>query len=82
MSVSVGTEYRGTKLKVVYHEYDSDKGGLDFGSELDIDVAHRLSEEISIGMQYADYSSKDASLTPGSSLTDTRKFWFWMSFNF
>ena len=75
---SYGTTVGRTKIKAVYHDFEADHGNLDFGSELDLDAVFPVCENMAIGARYANYMAKDNSTA--FNLTDTNKFWFWMSF--
>jgi len=60
----------GLKASVTYHEFDSDKGGLDYGSEWDASLGFKLGP---VGMlaKYAKYDADGFSV-------DTDKFWLWV----
>ena len=44
----------------VYHDYSSDEGGLDFGSEIDAVVATKLTKKLGLLFKFADYKQGDA----------------------
>jgi len=78
MSVSVSGKLAGVKLMAVYHEFEADEesnGVDDLGSELDLLVAKKFSENYSAGIKYAMYSEGDIK-------TDTDKGWLWVSAKF
>ncbi len=58
----------GLKLTGVYHDFSSDFGGMDYGSEIDLMVARKFGEHYSGMIKFADYSSDGYSV-------DTTKFW-------
>jgi hypothetical protein len=60
-------------MEAIYHDFDSDKQSLDFGSELNLSATTKLSERYTLGANYADYSSGD----PSSNKSDVQKFWLW-----
>ena len=44
----------------VYHEFDSNEGGLDFGSEIDAVVATKIAKKVGLVFKYANYKQGDA----------------------
>ena len=58
--------------KAVYHDFDADRGGADYGSELDFSLAHPLAWGITGKLEYADYDSDGFA-------ADTRKVWLTLS---
>ena len=60
----------GVKLLGVYHLYSADKGGTDYGSEINLLAAKKLSQHYSVGVKYAGYDADTVSV-------DTDKFWVW-----
>lgn len=61
----------GAKLVVVYHDFETDKGSLDAGNELDILLEKTFKEHYTLGVKYADYNADKEY----ASLVDTEKFW-------
>lgn len=57
----------GLKAAVTYHEFDSDKGGIDYGSEWDALIGFKLGP-VGIVAKYANYNAKALAV-------DTEKFW-------
>ncbi|MEP6342602.1 MAG: major outer membrane protein [Maricaulaceae bacterium] len=43
----------------VYHDFDSNKGGIDFGSEIDAVIATKLTKKVGLLFKFADYSQGD-----------------------
>ena len=62
-------------FKIVYHDFESDRGGLDFGSEWDAVLSTKLGDHWSALLKYADYDS-------GSTFLDTRRFWVQLEFTY
>lgn len=54
--------------QVVYHEFGAERGGADYGSELDLAVTYPLPFGIGGKLEYADYDSDGFA-------ADTRKIW-------
>jgi hypothetical protein len=43
-------------VNATYHDFSSDAGSLDYGSELDLDLAYRIGEHVTLGLKLADFS--------------------------
>lgn len=74
----------GTKLTAVYHDFDSEGGGPDYGSELDLAIGKSFTlpkelpgEKINFLIKYADFDADS-----GGGLTDTQKVWFQVNVKF
>ena len=67
---SVMSKVAGVKLLGVYHLYSADKGSTDYGSEINLLAAKKLSRHYSVGVKYAGYDADTVSV-------DTDKFWLW-----
>ncbi|OUS35143.1 hypothetical protein A9R00_12220 [Oleispira antarctica] len=63
----------GVKLVAVYHDFNSDKGGDDLGSEINLLAAKKFTENLTAGVKYANYSAGDDAYGK----VDTQKFWLW-----
>jgi len=61
------------KLVGVYHDFETDKGGIDAGNEFDILAEKAFNAHYSMGVKYADYNAGDATL----GYVDTKKFWLY-----
>lgn len=51
------------------HQFDSDEGGLEYGTELDLVANYAFNEDVNLQLKYADYSAKGFA-------RDTTKIWF------
>jgi hypothetical protein len=67
--------YVGVKGKVgsvaiaaTWHELESDEGGLDYGSELDLVATYAVNKNVKLQFKFADYHEKGFA-------TDSTKFW-------
>ena len=65
---------KGLKAMVIYHEFDSDTGGFDYGSEWDAQLGFNVAN-YAVLLKYANYNAKDFG-------TDTEKFWVQLGFKF
>lgn len=68
--LSVGGVLSGVKLLVVYHDFSANKGGIDYGTESDFQVAMKISKLYTLIAKYAAYSAGDA-----AGKVDTNKLW-------
>ena len=64
----------GLKASVTYHEFDSDKGGLDYGDEWDASLGFKLGP-VGILAKYANYNADAFAV-------DTEKFWLQAEYSF
>jgi hypothetical protein len=64
----------GLKADLTYHQFDSDAGGLDYGSEWDASLGFKLGP-IALLAKYADYEAKAFG-------SDTQKLWLQAEANF
>lgn len=58
----------GLTATVVYHDFGSDVGGIDYGTEWDAQVGFKLLKQVGVLLKYADYNADAFSV-------DTRRFW-------
>jgi hypothetical protein len=63
----------GLNAGVTWHNYTSDRLGLDYGSEWNAQVGWKISKKISFLAKYADYNRKGAADFAGDA--DTKKLW-------
>jgi len=76
-----------TKLVAVYHSFDAENMGFNYGDELDLLVAHPIPtgnlpivKGGSIALKYADYNKGD--VHAGNETKDTTKLWLTTQFKF
>jgi len=65
----------GFNFKIVYHDFSTDEGGFDLGTELDFVVTKKLSKNLSGMLKYADFSSDNAAYASRD------KLWLMFSYN-
>ncbi|MBO1927141.1 hypothetical protein J3998_06085 [Thiomicrorhabdus sp. 6S2-11] len=65
----------GMKLAAAYHDFGSDIGSIDYGSEIDLLAAKKLGKNYTVGIKYASYSAD-------SYAVDTDKLWVWGELKF
>jgi len=65
----------GTKFMVIYHDFNSDVGGADYGSEIDWQISKPFGKRYSVALKGAHYNASDFG-------TDTTKIWFTLGAKF
>ena len=65
----------GFPVKVIYHDYKSDNGSLDYGSEWNAIVSHKFGKNWTVLAKLARYNAKGP-------FFDTDKFWLQTEYNF
>lgn len=66
--LSVGAKAAGMKFKAVYHDFQSNKGSIDYGSEIDLVLVKPINKNFKVLIKYADYNADQFSV-------DTKKLW-------
>lgn len=69
-------------LRVVYHKFDADSGGADFGQEIDVLLSKQLGKHWTALAKYAHYEAEDASPPAQAAPADVDKFSVELSFIF
>ncbi|WP_240473433.1 porin [Ferrimonas senticii] len=59
----------------VYHDFSSDYGSIDYGSEVDLQFTTKFGKHYNAGIKYAMYDADDFSV-------DTDKLWVWVGASF
>jgi len=75
MYVKAVSKVAGMKLIGVYHDFSSDEGSVEYGTELDIVLVKPINKTFKGILKYADYSADKFS-------TDTQKIWLSLEANF
>jgi hypothetical protein len=73
--LDVTADALGMTWKAVYHEFNSDKGNIDYGNEVDVMVSKAFGKHYVLGVKYATYDADAFSV-------DTDKFWLWGELKF
>ena len=68
----------GAKVSFTYHEFDADKGSMDYGDEIDLAISKKVLENTTVLLKYADYSQGGST----SGKVDTQKVWLQAQVNF
>jgi len=75
--LSVSTKLAGPKIALIYHTFDANEGGTDYGDEIDLAISQNFAERYNVLLKGASYSQGDAG-TPA----DTTKVWLQLSAKF
>lgn len=67
-------------LQAVYHDFSSEAGSSDFGTELDLSAGRKLSDRYGLLLKAGLFNADSAS--PLSTAVDTNKFWVMLTANF
>ncbi len=70
--LKVSSKVGGVKLLAVYHFFEAENGGMNYGSEIDFVAAYALSKNYSVVFKYAAYDADDYS-------SDTDKAWLMLT---
>ena len=74
--VAAGYKFGPVPVKLIYHEFESDEGGIDYGSEIDLVASYKISQNTTVLAKYANFES-DWIGKP-----DVDKFWLQLDFKF
>ncbi len=73
--LNFGGQLEKVKLKAVYHFFESDVGGEDYGREIDLIATRKFGKQFLAGAKYANYSADQRGV-------DTSKFWLFGQFRY
>ncbi len=73
--LSVGGNVAGVALTAVYHDFASEEGSTDYGTELDISAVKKFEGGYMVGVKYGAYDADNYAV-------DTDKLWVWVSVGF
>ncbi len=65
---SLSSSISGVKVDLIYHDFQADKGGSDYGAELDAMVTKKFTDHYTLQAVYANYNADGYK-------TDTEKIW-------
>ncbi len=72
---SLSTSIGGVKVDLVYHDFQADAGGSDYGTEFDVKLARKFWKNYTVLISYATYNADEFK-------TDTEKFWLQLTVDF
>lgn len=64
----------GLNASVIYHDFNSDVGSINFGDEIDAALTFKV-KVVNIGFRYANYNAQNFGV-------DTERFWFRLGYSF
>lgn len=65
---------KGVKAQAIYHKFEADVGGADYGDEIDASLGFKVGK-VGVLFKYADYNSDGFAV-------DTTKFWFQLGWKY
>ena len=71
--LTLSTKVSGVKLMAVYHEFNAEDSGVDYGSEMDFLAVKKFGKNYTVLAKYASYSRGDSFAVSGRD--DKDKFW-------
>ena len=75
--ISVSGKLADYNLSAIYHDFRSDEGSTDYGSEIDLQAGRKFGKHYNAGIKYAAYSD-DGFNASG----DVDKLWVWVGMGF
>ena len=61
------------KLKVVYHDFKSDTGDIDYGTELDFVASMKVSKNVTAIAKYSNYDADGGAMVPAGQAADVER---------
>ena len=74
--VAAGYKFGPVPVKLIYHDFESDEGGIDYGSEIDLVASYKISQNTTVLAKYANFES-DWIGKP-----DVDRFWLQLHFKY
>jgi hypothetical protein len=66
-------------VRGIYHKFDADSGGADFGQEFDVMASRKFGKNWTAAIKYAYYDGKEG---PATLRQDIQRFWAQIEFNY
>lgn len=73
--VALNLTWLGIKADLIYHDFRADSGGATYGSEIDLSLTKKFSDNYILQAKYADYDADEFK-------TDVQKFWLQFTVKF
>lgn len=80
ISATVATKISKVKLLLVYHNFNADKGGTNFGQEFDVQATAKIHKWVVVGVKFAAYDANNPGAGPANN--DVQKVWTWLGLKF
>lgn len=71
MYLTFATELMGAKVALIYHDFEAQDSGRDFGDEVNLSIGKKVHKNLSVLLKYAEYDAGDSS----TGKVDTEKLW-------
>jgi len=81
MYIKVSSKLEGFNITLVYHDFSSEDGSDEYGSEFDFSISRSLHKNASVLLKYADYSA-DGEAKSVLGKVDTQKIWLMLTMKF
>ena len=76
----VSVKFAGITLLFVYHDFSSEDGGVDYGTEIDLRATRKFGKYLSAGVKFSHYNASNPGA--GGVNNDADKLWLWLGFNY
>ena len=73
--IGISRMFGGNNLAMFIHDFRSDVGSVDYGSEIDLSLVRKVGDNVELLFKYARYNADNFS-------TDTAKLWFMVTLSF
>jgi hypothetical protein len=70
--LGVSSSFKDVKFNLTWHQFNSDRGDMDYGNEWDLSAAYKVNSKIGLLVKYARYQADEFA-------TDTDKLWLMVS---
>lgn len=87
---TVSVKVAGANLALIYHDFDADRGGYNYGNEWDVQLTRPFFEHYTLGIKYARYEAsgnatnlaRNGAASAGKQAYDLTKLWLWAEMKF
>lgn len=79
--INVSGKVGNFKMALIYHDFSSEDGSDDYGSEIDFSISRSLHPKVTALLKYADYTA-DGEANSVLGKVDTQKIWLMLSMKF
>jgi len=73
--LTLSTKVAGVKLMAVYHNFEAENSGVDYGDELDLLAVKKFGKNYKVLVKYSSYSRAESNTTSSIKQDDKDKFW-------
>lgn len=79
--ITAVAEAYGVKFITAFHQFSSDKGSYDYGTEFNLQATKKVAENYTVGLKYADFDADRNSMNT-SATNDVTKVWAFVQAKF